>query len=181
MIFPVVISLLPIIDWNYRMVRWILYRRSVHWKSYNLLWKSCSSSVSSVIIVLFIEESLNKEVVFICIVQLLVIDFCHAICIYLEKEIVAKSSKLALKADQRFHYSKIYIQKNFLFRKTIYKTFLIIINFQNICKKCRTDVPHYFNKQRDHPFCGYAKYSEKLTFLTPWKEMLVFRKILCTY
>ena len=91
------------------------------------------------------------------------------------------SCKIIKIGVQRFHYSKIYIQKSFHFRKTINKTFLIIINFQNICKKCRTNVPHYFNKQRDHPFSGYAKFSEKQTFLTPWKEILVFRKILCTY
>ena len=44
---------------------------------------------------------------------------------------------------------------------------------------------------RDHPFSTYAKFSEKLTFLTPWYwyvrvcirglEMLVFRKHLRTY
>ena len=44
---------------------------------------------------------------------------------------------------------------------------------------------------RGHPLSTYAKFSEKLTFLTPWYahvcvrirglEMLVFRKIWCTY
>ena len=44
---------------------------------------------------------------------------------------------------------------------------------------------------KGHPFGTYAKFSEKLTFLTPWyahvrvrikgKEMLIFRKILRTY
>ena len=42
-----------------------------------------------------------------------------------------------------------------------------------------------------HPFSVYAKFLEKLTFLTPWyahvrmrirrQEMLVFQKILSTY
>ena len=45
--------------------------------------------------------------------------------------------------------------------------------------------------KRDHPLSTYAKFSEKLTFLTPWYvhvrvyirglEMLVFRNILRTY
>ena len=42
---------------------------------------------------------------------------------------------------------------------------------------------------RGHPLSTYAKFLEKLTFLTPWYvrvrirwlEMLVFGKILCTY
>ena len=47
------------------------------------------------------------------------------------------------------------------------------------------------NLYRNHPLNTYAKFSEKLTFLTPWyahvrarirgSEMLVFRKILRTY
>ena len=48
---------------------------------------------------------------------------------------------------------------------------------------CRTNMSEgymYFYLSWNHPFSTYAKLSEKLTFLTPWrireKEMLVFGK-----